>query len=103
MAAAAEEIKCAWARVKGCNRGVHALFSPRYEPASRCYHPALARLGRAAMALSKLSGDEQGIIFGQLCNPFEPSLAVYFSSANRELRLFLTPALQVRCRRRLEG
>ena len=46
------------------------------------------------MALSKLSGDEQGIIFGQLCNPLEPSLAVYFSSANRELRLLLTPALQ---------
>ena len=46
------------------------------------------------MALSKLSGDEQGIIFGQLCNPLEPSLAVYFSSASRELRLLLTPALQ---------
>ena len=46
------------------------------------------------MALSKLSGDAQGIIFGQLCNPLEPSLAVYFSSADRELRLLLTPALQ---------
>ena len=46
------------------------------------------------MALSKLGGDAQGIIFGQLCNPLEPSLAVFFSSANRELRLLLTPALQ---------
>ena len=46
------------------------------------------------MALSKLSGDEQGLIFGQLCNPLEPRFAVYFSSASRELRLLLTPALQ---------
>ena len=31
------------------------------------------------MALSKLSADEQGVIFGQLCNALEPRLAVYFS------------------------
>ena len=41
---------------------------------------------RAAMALSKLSGDEVGIVFGQLCNVFEPSIAVAFSSVSHELR-----------------
>ena len=45
------------------------------------------------MALPKLSADEQGIILGQLCNPLEPRLVVYFSSANSELRLLLTSAL----------
>ena len=44
------------------------------------------------MALSKLSGDEQCIVFIQLCNALEPRLAVYLSSANSELRA-LTPAL----------
>jgi len=37
------------------------------------------------MALSKLSGDEAGIIFGQLCNVFEPRVAVAFSSASQGL------------------
>ena len=37
-------------------------------------------------AMSKLSGDEQGIILGQLCNTLEPRRAVYFSSASSELR-----------------
>ena len=37
------------------------------------------------MALSKLSGDEQGIIFVQLCNLLEPGIAVAFGSANSEL------------------
>ena len=46
------------------------------------------------MALSKLSGDEQGIILGQLLNALEPCLAVYFSSASSELRVLLTPALR---------
>jgi hypothetical protein len=32
------------------------------------------------MALSKLSGDEQGVILGQLRNTLEPRLAVYFST-----------------------
>ena len=48
----------------------------------------------AGMALSKLSGDEQGIILGQLLNALEPCLAVYFSSASSELRVLLTPALR---------
>ena len=39
------------------------------------------------MALSKLSADEQGIIFRPLCNTLEPRLAVYFSSASSELRV----------------
>jgi len=36
------------------------------------YHPAPGRAARAAMALSKLSGDEQWILFTQLCNVLEP-------------------------------
>ena len=50
------------------------------------------------MALSRLSADEQGIVLGQLLNPLEPRLAVYFSSASRELRLLLTPALRQQLR-----
>eukprot|EP00964_Phaeocystis_antarctica_P073874 scaffold45372_cov69-Phaeocystis_antarctica.AAC.1 len=53
-----------------------------------------AHRARAAMALSKLSADEHGIILGQLCNALEPRLAVYFSSASSGLRLLLTPALR---------
>ena len=59
------------------------------------YHPraaARARGGRA-MALSKLSGDEQCIIFSQLCNTLDPGFAVAFSSTNSELWT-LTPALR---------
>ena len=37
------------------------------------------------MALSKLSGDEQGVVFIQLCNVLEPGIAVAFGSANSEL------------------
>ena len=59
-----------------------------------------ARWAGAAMALSKLSGDEQGIILGQLCNSLEPRLAVYFSSASSELRALLTPALRQQLLRR---
>jgi len=44
------------------------------------------------MALSKLSGDEQGIILGQLRNTLEPRLTMYFSSVSKELRALLTPA-----------
>ena len=40
-------------------------------------HPARRGAARAAMALSKLSGDEQRIVFTQLCNVLEPRLAVY--------------------------
>ena len=45
------------------------------------------------MALSELSGDEQGIILDQLRNTLEPRLVMYFSSASKELRALL-PAAQ---------
>ena len=45
------------------------------------------------MALSKLGGDEQCLIFSQLCNTLDPLNAVAFSSASSELRA-LTEALQ---------
>ena len=38
------------------------------------------------MALAALSGDEQRILFTQLCNVLEPRLAVYLSSTCNELR-----------------
>jgi len=50
------------------------------------------------MALSRLSGDEQGIILGQLRNTLEPRLAMYFSSASSELRSLLTPAVRQQLR-----
>jgi len=50
------------------------------------------------MALSKLSGDEQGIILGQLRNALEPRLVMYFSSANKELRALLPPAARQQLR-----
>ena len=37
------------------------------------------------MALSNLSGDEQCVIFSQLCNKLDPGVAVPFSSASSEL------------------
>ena len=36
--------------------------------------------------LAAASGDEQRILFAQLCNVLEPRAAVYFSSVNRDLR-----------------
>eukprot|EP00964_Phaeocystis_antarctica_P103280 scaffold68563_cov69-Phaeocystis_antarctica.AAC.2 len=49
------------------------------------------------MALAALSGDEQRILFTQLCNVLDPRLAVYLSSASNELRtatLALLPQLR---------
>ena len=64
-------------------------------PTFRTRRAAAAERARAAaMAFSKLSGDEQGIILGQLRNALEPRLVMYFSSANKELRALLPPALQ---------
>ena len=54
----------------------------------------VCRPRRAAMALSKLSGDEQGIILGQLCNSLEPRLAVYFGSASVAVRSSLLALLR---------
>ena len=50
------------------------------------------------MALSRLSADEQGIVLGQLLNPLEPRLVVYFSSACTELWALLTPAVRQQLR-----
>ena len=36
------------------------------------------------MALSELSGDEQGILFVQLCNVLDPGIAVAMSSVSNE-------------------
>ena len=60
-----------------------ALNTPTKARNVRTLSPHAAR---AAMALSKLSGDEQRILFTQLCNVLEPRTAVYLSSANNELR-----------------
>ena len=47
--------------------------------------PALTSRRRRAMALAALSGDEQCIIFVQLCNTLDPGVAVAFGSINSEL------------------
>ena len=50
------------------------------------------------MALSMLCSDVQGIVLGQLCNPLEPRLAMYFSSASSELRALLTQTMRQQLR-----
>ena len=59
---------------------------------------AAERARAAAIAFSKLSGDEQGIILGQLRNALEPRLVMYFSSASKELRALLPPAARQQLR-----
>ena len=59
-----------------------ALLSPR------------AHAPRAAMALLSLSGDEQRILFTQLCNVLDPRRAVALSSASNELRTATQALLQ---------
>jgi len=51
-------------------------------------------LWRREMALSKLSGDEQGILFVQLCNVLDPGIAVALSSVSNELRAATQALLQ---------
>ena len=46
------------------------------------------------MALSKLSGDEQGVVFVQLCNVLDPGIAVALSSVSNELRTATRVPLQ---------
>ena len=46
------------------------------------------------MALSKLSGDEQGVLFVQLCNVLHPGIAVALSSVSNELRTATRVPLQ---------
>ena len=55
------------------------------------------------MALSKLSGDEQGIIFVKLCNVLDPRVAVDFSSASSELWEASTLALRQQLRAQHEA
>ena len=57
------------------------------------YLPVVRR-ARVAMALSKLSGDEQGVIFVQLCNVLDPGIAVALSSVSNELRTATRVLLQ---------
>eukprot|EP00964_Phaeocystis_antarctica_P147812 scaffold114515_cov63-Phaeocystis_antarctica.AAC.4 len=73
------------------SRGLGFTRLPRHRSYARA--PPRAPRARRAMALSKLSADEHGIILGQLCNALEPRLAVYFSSTSSGLRVLLTPAL----------
>jgi len=74
---------------------VHAAFSAMGSTRRRA---AAERARAAAMAFSKLSGDEQGIILGQLRNALEPRLVMYFSSASKELRALLPPAARQQLR-----
>ena len=46
------------------------------------------------MALSALSGDEQGILFVQLCNVLDPGVVVALSSVSSELRTATRVPLQ---------
>eukprot|EP00964_Phaeocystis_antarctica_P017122 scaffold9445_cov59-Phaeocystis_antarctica.AAC.5 len=57
-------------------------------------HPPPRRALRAAMALAALSGDEQRILFTQLCNVLDPGLAVALSSTCNELRTATQALLQ---------
>ena len=59
---------------------------------------AAERARAAAVAWSKLSADEQGIILGQLRNALEPRLVMYFSSVSKELRALLPAAAQQQLR-----
>ena len=43
------------------------------------------------MALAALSGDEQCIIFSQLCNVLDTRVAMAFSSTSSELRALTQP------------
>ena len=67
-------------------------------PKAQRSRAAAERARAAAMALSTLSGDEQGVILGQLRNALEPRLVMYFSSASKELRALLPPAQQQQLR-----
>ena len=59
---------------------------------------AAERARAAALAFSRLSGDEQGVILGQLHNALEPRLVMYFSSASKELRALLPAAARQQLR-----
>ena len=56
--------------------------------------PSLKSRARVAMALCKLSGDEQGVIFVQLCDVLDPGIAVALASVSNELRTATRVPLQ---------
>ena len=89
-------------RVVGCGSSTERLGSEEesnvQDPTRLPPFPSPRRAHESGMALSKLSADEAGIILGQLLNPLEPRLAVYFSSASSGLRVLLTPALRQQLR-----
>ena len=67
-----------------------------YAPCPRVIAPPRAA-PRAAMALAALSGDEQCIIFSQLCNVLDTRVAMAFGSTSSELRaLTQAPRQQLR-------
>ena len=70
----------------------------RSPPMVRTRRAAAERARVAGIAFSKLSGDEQGVILGQLRNALEPRLVMYFSSASKELRALLPPPAQQQLR-----
>ena len=77
-------------KLQGGRKHVRVLREPR-EGLSFHFRPPRQpsrghRVSRAAMALSRLSGDEQRMVFVQLCNVLDPRLAVALSSINNELR-----------------
>ena len=51
-----------------------------------CNHSGVAQSARVAMALSALSGDEQGILFVQLCNALDPGIAVALTISPMKLQ-----------------
>eukprot|EP00964_Phaeocystis_antarctica_P080019 scaffold49912_cov66-Phaeocystis_antarctica.AAC.3 len=79
-------------------RGFGVTVCPPETIAPRCaaFPPRVprARAARAAMALLSLSGDEQRILFTQLCNALDPRLAVALSSTCNELRELTQAQLQ---------
>ena len=68
---------------KGYNLGDTSCVAPAQ---ARVLSPPPRAAPRAAMALAALSGDEQCIIFSQLCNVLDTRVAVAFSSTCSELR-----------------
>ena len=63
--------------------------------------PARARCrARVAMALSKLNGDEQRVIFVQLCDVLDPGVAVAFQLAELPRGLGLCKAAEGAARQR---
>jgi len=88
------EIICVRCHCPGPLR-VFTSFLPRVRDVRWLALPSAApRRARVAMALSELSGDEQGVLFVQLCNVLDPGIAVALSSVNNELRTATQVPLQ---------